>query len=66
MLPDGDGADLLAWLRGGERTRTVPVLLLTAAARESAHLADGVLTRVLRKPFDLSEYNAALSALTSH
>jgi CheY-like chemotaxis protein len=63
VLPDMDGADLLARLRADERTREIPVLLLTAAARESADLADGRLTRLLPKPFDLPDFRAVLAEL---
>src|SRR5262245_54108195 len=55
MLPDMDGADFLARVRNDPRTADLPVLMLTAAACDSKALSDGALTRVLAKPFDLSE-----------
>ncbi|TDC48070.1 response regulator transcription factor [Actinomadura sp. KC345] len=66
MLPDMDGADLLARVRADHRTATLPVLLITAAARTSGDLEDGTRTRVLAKPFDLADFRSALSALTAH
>ncbi|KAB2385931.1 response regulator [Actinomadura montaniterrae] len=66
MLPDMDGAELLARLRGDLRTASLPVLLLTAAARASRDLDDGALTRVLGKPFDLGELRRILSELAGN
>ena len=63
MLPDMDGADLLARVRAEPRVASVPVLLLTAEHRSSADLEDGGLTRVLAKPFDLADFRTTLSAL---
>ncbi len=63
MLPDMDGADLLARLRAHPRTAELPVLVVTASAQASAHLDDGVLTRVLGKPFDLRELRALMASL---
>ncbi|TDD85608.1 response regulator transcription factor [Actinomadura darangshiensis] len=66
MLPDMDGADLLTRLRRDTRTAALPVLMLTAAARASRDLDDGVLTRVLGKPFDLVELRRVLSELAGN
>ncbi|GAA4096831.1 response regulator [Actinomadura miaoliensis] len=63
MLPDMDGADLLARLRADARGADLPVLMLTAAVHASGDLADGTLTRVLAKPFDLADFRAALRDL---
>lgn len=63
MLPDVDGADLLARLRADSRTRNLPVLVLTAAFRASRDLDDGRITRVLAKPFDLTDFRAICAAL---
>lgn len=65
MLPDMDGADLLARLRLDARTARTPVLVLTAAAYASGDLDDGVRTRVLGKPFELAELKRVISALTA-
>lgn len=62
MLPDIDGADLVAGLRGDDRTARLPVLMLTAD-RAAAEMDDGTLTRILTKPFDLSDLRAALADL---
>jgi DNA-binding response OmpR family regulator len=35
MMPDRDGLDVLACLRGNPRTRDIPVVLLTAKANDS-------------------------------
>jgi DNA-binding response OmpR family regulator len=66
MLPDMDGADLLARVRLDPRTAQVPVLMVTAAVRASADLDDGVRTRVLGKPFELGELKQVIAALTEH
>ncbi|WP_255270010.1 response regulator [Actinomadura madurae] len=66
MLPDMDGADLLDRLRADARTAELPVLVVTASAQASAHLDDGVRTRVLGKPFDLGELRALMASLTDH
>jgi DNA-binding response OmpR family regulator len=66
MLPDMDGADLLARLRADARTANLPVLVLTAAVRTSRDMDDGALTRVLGKPFDLAELRELLDALVSY
>lgn len=63
MLPDMDGADLLAGIRADDRTADLPALMLTADARESAHLDDGARTRVLAKPFDLDDFRAVCADL---
>ncbi|GAA4613453.1 hypothetical protein GCM10023195_58200 [Actinoallomurus liliacearum] len=63
MLPDIDGADLVARIRADARTAGLPVLVLTAAAGTSGDLDDGALTRVLPKPFDLDELRGLISAL---
>jgi DNA-binding response OmpR family regulator len=65
MLPDLDGADFLARLRDDARTASLPVLVLTASARTSGDLDDGALTRVLAKPFDLTELRELMSALVA-
>ncbi|MDL4772964.1 MULTISPECIES: response regulator [Thermomonosporaceae] len=65
MLPDMDGAEVLARLRRHAHTAELPVLVLTAAARSSLHLDDGVLTRVLAKPFELVELRRVLVELAS-
>lgn len=64
MLPDMDGAALLARLRADARTENLPVLMLTAAIAESRVLDDGRLTRVLAKPFDLTDLRALCVALS--
>jgi len=63
MLPDMDGTELLRRLRADERTARLPVLVLNAALGKSRDLDDGVLTRVLGKPFDLPELREVLCAL---
>lgn len=57
MMPNVDGFEALARIRRSERTRDVPVLMLTAKVAEADHVrafragADGYLT----KPFDVEE-----------
>ncbi|XRQ08760.1 response regulator [Actinomadura welshii] len=63
MLPDMDGADLLARLRADDRIARLPVLMLTADIHTSRALDDGALTRVLPKPFDLADLRATCAVL---
>ncbi|WP_395105132.1 response regulator [Actinomadura sp. SCN-SB] len=62
MLPDMDGADLLAQVRADPRTARLPVLVISAD-RTPVDAYGGGATRVLAKPFDLADLRAALSAL---
>lgn len=64
MLPDIDGADLLARVRTYAPTANLPVLVLTAEAKTSGDLDDGALTRILAKPFELTRLQDLTSALT--
>lgn len=63
-LPDGDGIELVSWLR--ERGDAVPVLMLTALG-EVRHRVEGLdagANDYLVKPFDFEELEARLRALT--
>ena len=65
MLPTMSGIDLVKRLRANERTRTVPIIMLTARADESDKLlglesgADDYIT----KPFSIKELNARIKAV---
>lgn len=63
-LPDGDGADFIAWLR--ERGDATPVLVLTALGEVHDKVAglDAGANDYLVKPFDFAELGARLRALT--
>ena len=64
MMPGLDGFQLIAALRDHERTRTVPVILLSARAGEEARL-DGLRTGAddyLVKPFSARELVARIDA----
>src|SRR5688572_28705293 len=54
MMPDMDGPTTYRHLRADERTKAIPVILLTAKAQaaERAQLADLGVTGVITKPFD--------------
>jgi PAS domain S-box-containing protein len=64
MMPEMDGFELLASLRANERTKTLPVLLLSARAGEESRLeglhagADDYLV----KPFSAKELSARVEA----
>jgi DNA-binding response OmpR family regulator len=62
-LPDMDGLELLAWLRG--RALQLPVLILTARDSTSDKVAglDKGADDYLAKPFDIQELSARLRAL---
>jgi len=65
MLPGMNGVELVRRLRSNERTRTIPVIMLTARAEEQDKLAgleigaDDYLT----KPFSPRELNARVKAV---
>lgn len=63
-LPDGDGADFIAWLR--ERGNAMPLLVLTALGEIHDRVAglDAGANDYLVKPFDFQELGARLRALT--
>ncbi len=63
MMPVLDGFGLLAGLRADERTRTVPVIIISARAGEEA-VIDGVIAGAddyLAKPFSARELTARVS-----
>lgn len=51
-LPDIDGIDVARELRADERTRDMPILLLTGRHVEASDVADLALDGVLTKPCD--------------
>lgn len=65
MLPDVPGIDLAKRLRQDSRTRTLPILLLTARAQESDKLSgfDAGVDDYLTKPFSPRELLARIKAL---
>ncbi len=65
MLPDRSGIDLLRDLRGSERTKTVPVILLTAKSAESDKVAglDAGADDYVVKPFSPRELVSRMRAV---
>jgi PAS domain S-box-containing protein len=64
MMPRLDGFALLAALRADERTKTLPVILLSARAGEAAHV-EGMASGAddyLIKPFSANELRARVAA----
>jgi two-component system phosphate regulon response regulator PhoB len=65
MLPGMSGVDLVRRLRSSERTRNVPIIMLTARVEEADKLlglesgADDYIT----KPFSIRELNARIKAV---
>lgn len=62
MMPMVDGHAALQMLAEGERTRTIPVIVLTAVAQGAEHarcVAEGAFG-VLTKPFDPQELSSML------
>ena len=55
MMPNLDGGDILAILRQDPQLRSIPVILLTALAREASGLGNmgGIQSPVLGKPIEL-------------
>lgn len=67
MMPEMDGLSLLRALRDDERTRTVPIVLLSARAGEESRV-DGIASGAddyLVKPFSAKELLARLEAQLS-
>jgi CheY-like chemotaxis protein len=56
MMPVLNGADLCRRLKARPDTRAIPVILMSAAGRRSAHSAGS--DAFLGKPFDLAELEA--------
>jgi two-component system alkaline phosphatase synthesis response regulator PhoP len=64
-LPDGDGMDLLTWVRGDARLKSTPVILLTVR-KETRDKVRGLRTGAddyVAKPFDTEELSARVDAL---
>jgi len=62
MMPIMSGAELVRQMRNESATALVPVILLTAASRDSdAFPPDGLYSTVIWKPFDIG---ALLKAVT--
>ena len=64
MMPHRDGGEVLEDLRNDFQLRTIPVILLTALAREAQSLADrgGIRSAVLSKPIEISVLLEEISA----
>lgn len=64
MMPEKDGGRVLYDLRNDLSLRYIPVILLTAIAREAQALANmsGIQSAVLAKPVQLQELLAAIEA----
>lgn len=65
MLPDGDGATWLKTLRADERSRHLPILMLTARAQESDKLQglDNGADDYMTKPFSPKELVARINSI---
>ena len=65
MLPDGDGVTWLNQLRAADRTRYLPVLMLTARAQEADKLKglEGGADDYITKPFSPKELLARINTV---
>lgn len=63
-LPDLPGEDVLRRLKAGERTRRIPVIVLSAdlGTHLSAHLLELGATQCLKKPFGVADFLEAIEA----
>ena len=64
-LPKKNGFDVLAQVRGGEKTRMIPVVILTSS-REEDDLARGYslgANSYIRKPVDFKQFTEAVRQL---
>jgi two-component system response regulator len=68
QLPKIDGLEVLRRIRAGERTRHLPVVVLTASALDRDRIAGRVsdANGFVRKPVDIGELAAALRPLDLH
>jgi CheY-like chemotaxis protein len=64
MMPERDGGRVLSDLRNDLSLRYIPVILLTAIAREAQTLANtgGIVSPVLAKPVELNELVALIDS----
>jgi CheY-like chemotaxis protein len=64
MMPERDGGRVLLDLRNDLSLRYIPVILLTAIAREAQGLADtgGIRSQILAKPVQLQELLSTIEA----
>jgi PAS domain S-box-containing protein len=51
-LPDGDGLDLLGWLRERPATKDMPAIILSGSAREEDPMGGALMVDWLQKPID--------------
>jgi len=64
MMPVLDGLETLRRMRQSERTRHLPVVLMTALPGVMAHEVDGY--ELLRKPFDVHRLLAVVGRHVQH
>jgi two-component system phosphate regulon response regulator PhoB len=63
-LPDGSGVDLLRELRAAERTRALPVMVLTAEGEEDVlRKTRGLGAQLQTKPFSPSKLTAQIAIM---
>ncbi len=64
-LPKIDGLEVLRRIRGDEKTKLVPIVILTSSNEESDRLAgyDRGANSFVRKPIGLSEFSEAIRQL---
>jgi CheY-like chemotaxis protein len=64
-LPKIDGLEVLRRVRGGERTRRLPVVILTSSKEESdlAHSYDLGVNSYIHKPVDFEQFTQAVRQL---
>jgi two-component system phosphate regulon response regulator PhoB len=56
MLPDGNGIDLCKHLKGDYHTNGIPVLIMSAHARQQNILEDACANDFISKPFDIDYF----------
>jgi len=65
MLPDSSGLELTRWMKRGEDTREVPIIMLTARAEEEDKVRglEGGADEYVTKPFSPRELLARINAV---
>ena len=65
-MPGLDGLEIARRLRADERTRHIPIVLMSAAGRLRERAGAAPVDAVVTKPFDLDEVLTMIDRLTKH
>jgi DNA-binding response OmpR family regulator len=66
QLPGPDGLDVCRYLKSGERTKHIPILILSASPQVGALAKAACADAFLEKPFKMKELRAVVARLTGN